>query len=186
MPSSGRPEHSKEFEASNGVNDKHDGAKALFNNARALKVKRTDAATPAPVDENVSNLRFPPLQTRYSFLTILFYRILSCILSLNFLLVIMFCALVKAVALGLWSLFSGYPLRDPAQSRPFYELERERKKLDMGGLMRDVGYFAERGGLCCQEFKVETEDGFILTVQHVLDCSPGSVHYKRMALSQAC
>ena len=36
-------------------------------------------------------------------------------------------------------------------------------------LLMDVGYYARRVGLDAEEFKVQTEDGFIITLEHVYD-----------------
>jgi hypothetical protein len=44
----------------------------------------------------------------------------------------------------------------------------------------DVGYYAQLVGLKSEEVKVETEDGFMLTVQHIIDVRPGAPDWKRL------
>jgi Partial alpha/beta-hydrolase lipase region len=44
----------------------------------------------------------------------------------------------------------------------------------------DVGYYAQLVGLKSEDVKVETEDGFILTVQHIIDVRPGAPDWKRL------
>jgi hypothetical protein len=76
-------------------------------------------------------------------------------------------------AIGSWCCF-----KDPNRFRPFYHEEKKRKDIKTGKLKCNIGYYAQRAGLDCEEFKVETEDGFILTIQHVIDRRSGSVDAK--------
>lgn len=69
--------------------------------------------------------------------------------------------------------------KSPDEKRPFYRLEQERRHIPRGDLKCDIKYYARRVGLESDEFKIETEDGFILTMQHIVDRRPGAPHWKR-------
>jgi len=73
-------------------------------------------------------------------------------------------------------------LKDPNRLRPFYQQEKERKRLNTGKLKCDINYYAKLQGLRGEETRIETEDGFILTLQHIIDRSPGSVDSTRTLL----
>ncbi|KAL4955919.1 Alpha/Beta hydrolase protein [Aspergillus filifer] len=122
-------------------------------------------------------------------------RGISFILSLLFLLVVVMGAVFGGVWIGLVS--AGRYIKGKSQPRRFYEKERVRRmdrrtssrrwklrqeKRDVdeevpedcppleGGkdpVVGDVAYYARRVGLDVETFKVETEDGFILTLWHV-------------------
>jgi len=136
------------------------------------KDSRHDSAninSPKQVDESVETSVFPPLPFHYSFLTIQFYRLLSFFLSLAFLTVVVILALFKTLPSIVWVIWSRCQFKDPNRQRPFYHEEKQRKHKNPGKLKCDVTYYAQQQGLSCEEFKVETEDGFILTIQHMLD-----------------
>ena len=138
----------------------------------------TPPNTPKDADETVSNPLFPPLPSHYTFLTIQLYRLLSLFLSVAFLIFIMTCAMFKTVPSVMWVLWSWCRFKDPNRFRPFYEQEKTRKHIETGKLKCDIKYYTQRVGLECEESKVETEDGFILTIQHIIDRRPGSVDFK--------
>lgn len=135
---------------------------------------------PKLADETVSNPLFPPLPTHYHWSTIVFYRVLSMILSVCFLVFVMACAMAKTVPSMAWTVWSWCQLKDPNRFRPFYKLEKERKGIATGKLKCDIGYYAERVGLDCDEMQIESEDGFILTIQHIVDRSLGAIDPKRI------
>ncbi|KAL2870379.1 putative ab-hydrolase associated lipase [Aspergillus lucknowensis] len=124
-------------------------------------------------------------------------RLSSSILSLLFLVIIVACALVRgvwALVSGAGHYIRG---RNPREQRKFYAEERmrklerktssrkwklrqEKREVDEevpedcppleGGKDRvvgDVAYYARRVGLDVETFKVQTEDGFVLTLWHV-------------------
>jgi hypothetical protein len=134
---------------------------------------------PEDADETVSSPLFPPLPSHYTFMTIQLYRFLSLFLSIAFLIFVMTCAMFKTVPSIMWVLWSWCRFKDPNRFRPFYEQEKARKHTKTGKLRCDIGYYAQRVGLECEESKVETEDGFILTIQHIIDQGPGFVDFKR-------
>ncbi|KAI5776098.1 Alpha/Beta hydrolase protein [Geopyxis carbonaria] len=142
---------------------------------------------------------FPPLPvygpaTPLRRLQCLFFRASSGVLSLAFLGVIVMGAVAETLpgaAARAWERVRG---RDPDRGRPFLAVERERareRKQDeaawearggvadeetgrrgVGGrdeLRCDIAYYARRVGLECETFTVETEDGFLLEMQHVWD-----------------
>ena len=139
---------------------------------------RTNIDSPKHADETVSNPLFPPLPVHYSWPTTIFYRILSMILSVCFLIYVVTCTMLKTVPSIAWTIWSWCQLKDPNRLRPFYNLEKERKGIDSGKLKCDVGYYAQRVGLECDEMQIETEDGFILTIHHIVDRSPRAVDSK--------
>ncbi|KAL4978746.1 Alpha/Beta hydrolase protein [Aspergillus desertorum] len=124
-------------------------------------------------------------------------RFASFVLSLLFLLVVVLGALVRGLWLLLVAAGHYIMGRNPRQQRRFYAEERARKldrrtssrrwklrqeKRDAdeeapddcppleGGkdlVVDDVAYYARRVGLDVETFKVQTEDGFILTLWHV-------------------
>lgn len=145
---------------------------------------RPNADTPKHADETVSNPLFPPLPKHYSFATVQLYRILSMILSVGFLVFVLICAMVKTLPSIFWVIWSWCQFKDPHRLRPFYRREKERKHLKTGKLKCDVGYYAQRAGLECDETKIETEDGFILTIQHIVDRRPEAVSSKSASTSE--
>lgn len=140
--------------------------------------QRTNIDTSKYADEAVSNPLFPPVPTRYIWSTVLFYRVLSMILSVCFLVFVVTCAMAMAVPSVAWTILSWCQFKDPDRLRPFYILEKERRRIDPGKLKCDVGYYAQRLGLECHESQVETEDGFILTIQHIVDRTSGAADAK--------
>jgi len=147
------------------------------NPAHSL-VDRSNTTTPKYADETVSNPLFPSIPSHYTFLTIQIYRLLSMFLSFGFLIFVMLCAMAKTVPSIVWVLWSWCRFKDPHRFRPFYQQEKGRKHIKTGKLKSDIGYYAQRVGLDCEEFKVETEDGFLLTMQHIIDRKSGSVDPK--------
>lgn len=139
---------------------------------------RSNTNTPKHADETVSSPLFPPLPSHYSFLTIIIYRVLSMFLSIGFLIVVVVCAMATTVPSLAWVLWSWFCFKDPNRKRPFYLQEKRRTHIDPGKLKCDIGYYAQRVGLDCEEFKIETEDGYILAIQHIVDRNPGSVDPK--------
>lgn len=100
------------------------------------------------------------------------------VLSVCFLVFVMACAMAKTVPSMAWTVLSWCQFKDPDRLRPFYILEKERRRIEKGKLKCDVGYYAQRVGLECHESQVETEDGFILTIQHIVDRTPGAIDAK--------
>ncbi|PWW79391.1 alpha/beta-hydrolase [Tuber magnatum] len=155
-----------------------------------------------------TNPLFPPLPvygppTFSRRLQFMFFRVCSAVLSLCFLFIIVAGAIVKSLPPVFMSLVSLLRGRNPDDTRPFYEIERERarkrreeikawkarrrdsqgagdqdgerglrNKQIAGGkdsLVCDVGYYARRVGLDAEEFEVQTEDGFLIMMQHIYD-----------------
>lgn len=136
-------------------------------------------------DEAVLTPLLPPIPTSFSTVAAWFYRIISGVLSTLFLIfVILLGALIKTIPSMCWTLWSWCQLKDPNRLRPFYQEEKKRKHLETGELKCDIGYYAQRVGLECDEMKIETEDGFILTMHHIVDRRPGAVDYKRTFCSK--
>jgi len=135
----------------------------------------TNINSPKQVDESVDTSVLPPLPSHYSFLTTQFYRLLSFFLSLAFLTVVVTLAMFKTFPSIAWIVRSRIQFKDPNRLRPFYKQEKERKHKPQRKLKCDVSYYAQQEGLSCQEFKVETEDGFILTIHHIFDPEPGAI-----------
>ena len=104
---------------------------------------------------------------------------MSMILSIMFLAMVMFAAIIKTVPSIGWVVWSWCQLKDPNRLRPFYQLEKERRRIDTGKLKCDIGYFANRVGLECEETEIASEDGFILTMQHIVDRSAQATDWKR-------
>jgi hypothetical protein len=144
---------------------------------------RTNVDVPRHADETVSNPLFPPLPTHYSLSTKLFYLSLSSILSAVFLTVVMLGAMVKTVPSICWVIGSWCCFKDPNRLRPFYQQEKERRRIETGKLKCDVGYYANRVNLECEETEVVTEDGFILTIQHIVDRSAQATDWKRTSFA---
>lgn len=128
---------------------------------------RPNGITSEHADETASNSPFPSLPRHYSALTILFYCILSTFLSLIFLILVVTCAMIKTLPSAAWISLSWCRFKNPDRLRPLYHREKERKHIQTGKLKCDIEYYAERQGLNCKEHKVETEDGFILTIHHI-------------------
>jgi len=109
------------------------------------------------------------------------YRIVSGLLSTIFLIFyVLMGALIKAVPLGLRALWSWCTFRNPDRCRPFFEEETERKHIKTGRMKADISYYAGRVGLDCEEMKIETEDGFILTMQRIVDRRPEGINSRRI------
>jgi hypothetical protein len=126
-------------------------------------------------DETHSSPVFPTIPTRFSTLAVWFYGISSATLSSFFLVFyVLFGALIKSIPTIAWDVRSWCQFKDPDRFRPFYQEEKARKHLDTGKLVCDIGYYARHVGLECDEMKTETEDGFILTMQHIVDRRPGA------------
>ena len=141
-----------------------------------------DIIKSAEADETALHSHFPPVPTHYSFIAKYFYRILSFFLSILFLSCNVIIATFHSVPSIGWVILSWLRFKDPNCHRPFYELEKSRRKIPTGRLKCDVGYYAKLVGLDTQEFNIETEDGFILTVQHIIDRRPGAVYWRRKSL----
>ena len=178
----GEPRQNTSMETSRTLNDSPDTNSNFEQHNDDNGTSRNDSAninSPKQVDESVDTSVFPPLPSHYYFLTTQFYRLLSFFLSLAFLIVVVTLAMFKTFPSIGWVILSRVQFKDPNRFRPFYKQEKERKRKPQGKLKCDVGYYAQREGLSCQEFKVETEDGFILTIQHIFDSQPGAVDPKR-------
>ena len=138
-------------------------------------------------DETHSSPVFPTIPTRFSTLAVWFYGISSAILSTFFLVFyVLFGALIKSIPTIAWDVWSWCQFKDPDRFRPFYQEEKARKHLDTGNLVCDIGYYARHVGLECDEMKTETEDGFILTMQHIVDRRPGATPATRTFPSITC
>jgi hypothetical protein len=147
--------------------------------ANGLKAKQ-DAVSPEQADETALHSHFPSVPTTYLPLTVFIYRLLSFFLSLAFLGCTVLFALFKTLPSLLWILVSYAQFKDPDRNRPFYALEQDRRRSPRRELRMDVGYYAQLVGLKSEEVKVETEDGFMLTVQHIIDVRPGAPDWKRL------
>jgi Partial alpha/beta-hydrolase lipase region len=145
----------------------HENYRLTMLNARSTE---TDAC--ATEDSTDSLLPFIP--THYSLFVVHSTHVLSLLLSSFFLVFyVLVGALLKSIPSMLWTLSSWIQFKDPGRNRPFYEQEKARKHLPRGLLKCDIDYYAKRVGLSCEESKIETEDGFILTLQHIIDKSAG-------------
>ena len=133
--------------------------------------------------ETLLNPLFPPISTHFSSATVLFYQYSSAILSSLFLIfAIVLCAMIKSISTLTWTLWSWCQCKDPNRFRPFYHEEKAQKHLSVGKLRWDIGYYAQRVGLECDDSKIETEDGFVLTMHHIVDRRDGAVDFKRSFL----
>jgi len=141
-----------------------------------------DIVKSAEADETALHSHFPPVPTHYSFFAKYFYRILSFFLSILFLSCNVIIATVHSVPSIGRVILSWLRFRDPNRHRPFYKLEKSRRKIPTGKLKCDVAYYAKLVGLDTEELNIETEDGFILTVQHIIDRRPGAVYWRRKRL----
>ncbi|KAG9238255.1 triacylglycerol lipase [Amylocarpus encephaloides] len=126
----------------------------------------------------------------------LLYRPLSFLSSLCCLSILFVCATARAIRQVCEEKFLRVTGHDPDAGRPFLEEERVRAearkneeeawrgKVDIeeaagmdyvpteGGkdpLVNDLAYYAGRVGLEVEELKVQTEDGFLLSLHHVFD-----------------
>jgi len=125
-------------------------------------------------------LPLPSKSEECSSLTRWSYRVVSGALSTIFLVFyVLVGALLKAIPSGLWILWSRTTFRNPDRYRPFFEQETERKGLKTGRMKADIPYYAGRVGLDCEEMKLETEDGYILTMQRLVDCRPEGTNSRR-------
>jgi hypothetical protein len=77
----------------------------------------------------------------------------------------------------LWSCSWGFRNERGCETKLLQGQENEIHGTDT--LKCDISYYAQLVGLDCEETKIETEDGFILTVQHIIDRRPDSAHWKR-------
>lgn len=135
-------------------------------------------------DETHSSPVFPTIPPRFTTPVVWFYGISSATWSTFFLVFyVLGGALIKSLPTIAWDVWSWCQLKDPGRFRPFYEEEKERKYLDTGKLVCDIGYYAQRVGLECDEMKTETEDGFILMMQHIVDRRPGATPSKGRPLN---
>ena len=134
-------------------------------------VMKADEVHPSPV--------FPAVRSRFSAPAVLFYRVSSATLATGFLVFyVLVGALIKSIPTIAWDIWSWCQFKDPGRFRPFYKEEKERKHLDPGKLVCDIGYYAQQVGLECDEMKTESEDGFVLTMQHIVDRRPGATPAK--------
>lgn len=142
-----------------------------------------DVGDVADDTETLLNPLFPPISTHHSLATVLFYQYFSAILSSLFLIfAIVLCAMIKSTSTLMWTLWSWCQFKDPNRFRPFYREEKAQKHLNVGELRWDIAYYAQRVGLECDDSKIETEDGFILTMHHIVDRRDGAVDSKRSFL----
>src|SRR5579859_1969398 len=133
-------------------------------------------------EEEASTSSVPPIPS-YTPLARFTYNFLSIFLSPLFLETILLGALYNALCSGSWFVWSWCRhFTNPDLSRPFYELEQEKHHITRGDLKCDIAYYGQLVGLDCEEFKIETEDGFILTIQHIIDRRPGAPDWKGTAL----
>jgi len=116
-----------------------------------------------------------------------FFRFSSFFLSLAFLCTIVLGAMFTSVPSFTRRLCLQCMQKDPDASRPFYKEERKRKaqrqqdimaynnssKVDQykgpDPLICGARYYARREGLDLETYEVQTEDGFIIELQHVYD-----------------
>ncbi|KAF3217415.1 hypothetical protein TWF106_007925, partial [Orbilia oligospora] len=137
-------------------------------------IRRTTDAIPAR-----TNPQFPPLPVYgpskwFRWAEVYFFRVVSFILSTTFLLSIVCGAIFKTVKLSVYtprklvSKGSERPLRD-LENQLDIDLDQQEKKYGKPKLKCDVRYYATRVELDMEEFKVTTEDGFILALQHIFD-----------------
>ncbi|KAF3162632.1 hypothetical protein TWF225_006715 [Orbilia oligospora] len=137
-------------------------------------IRRTTDAIPAR-----TNPQFPPLPVYgsskwFRWAEVYFFRVVSFILSTTFLLIIVCGAIFKTIKLSVYtprklvSKGSERPLRD-LENQLDIGLDQQEKKHGKPKLKCDVRYYATRVELDMEEFKVTTEDGFILVLQHIFD-----------------
>ncbi|KAF3906018.1 hypothetical protein ABW21_db0205384 [Orbilia brochopaga] len=126
-----------------------------------------------------TNAQFPPLPiygplTWPKWIQIQLLRLVSFILSTTFLLSIVCGAVFETIRVSIRGVThpngrnSDRPLRD-LEHQVDKEIEDQERKYGKAQLKCDVGYYARRVGLEIEEFEVTTEDGFILTLQHIFD-----------------
>ncbi|KAK6340652.1 hypothetical protein TWF696_008977 [Orbilia brochopaga] len=126
-----------------------------------------------------TNAQFPPLPiygplTWPRWIQIQLFRVVSFILSTTFLLTIVCGAVIETIRVNIHNIMHS---QDQKPDRPLegleHQLDREideqERKYDKAQLKCNVGYYARRVGLDMREFEVATEDGFILTLQHIFD-----------------
>ncbi|KAK6501803.1 hypothetical protein TWF481_009627 [Arthrobotrys musiformis] len=123
--------------------------------------------------------QFPPLPVYgsskwFGWAEVQFFRVVSFVLSTIFLLSIVCGAVFKSIQLTLCtprSLLSNGPER-PLKGLEYQlnkDLDEQERRYGKPKLKCDVGYYARRVGLDMEEFKITTEDGFILVLQHIFD-----------------
>ncbi|EPS42956.1 hypothetical protein H072_3037 [Dactylellina haptotyla CBS 200.50] len=126
-----------------------------------------------------TNAQFPPLPIYGSSawprrILIQFFKLVSFVLSTAFLLTIVCGAVFRTLQLSFYVLTRSFrhkpdrPLRS-LEHQLDREIDEQERKHGKAQLKCDVGYYARRVGLDVEEFKVTTEDGFILVLQHVFD-----------------
>jgi|SRR5579859_3327245 len=131
------------------------------------------------VDQEEVSTSSVSLIPNYTQLVRFTYNFLSLFLSSLFLETILLNALYNALSSRSWFIWSWCRhFMNPDLSRPFYELEQEKCHIPRGDLKFHIAYYAQRIGLDCEEFKIEMEDGFILTIQHIIDRHPGAPDWK--------
>jgi len=151
----------------------HDASTTSNENTSAL------SDTESLLEESTAHTVLPALPTHFPSISVGFHYIISSILSSLFLIVyVLFASILKSIPRTAWSIWSWCHFRDPNRVRPFYEEEKTRRNIQRGEIRDDIGYYANRVGLTCDEIKVETEDGFILTMHHIIDRTPGAVDSK--------
>ncbi|KAK6517774.1 hypothetical protein TWF506_004954 [Arthrobotrys conoides] len=137
-------------------------------------VRRTKDAIPAR-----TNPQFPPLPVYgsskwFRWAEVHFFRVVSFILSTTFLLSIVCGAVFKTIQLSIYTprklVSKGFerPLGD-LENQLDIDLDQQERKHGKPKLKCDVRYYATRVELDIEEFKVTTEDGFILVLQHIFD-----------------
>jgi hypothetical protein len=166
-----------------------------LNRTEAIQPSHTISMVPSPeCPSNINDIQdeanggvlsplLPPIPTHFSLPTYCLYSFTSTILSTFFLVFyVLLGALLKSITSLVWTLWSWCQLKDPNRNRPFYEEEKRRRHIKTGKLKCDIGYYANQVGLECHETKIETEDGFVLTMQHVIDVRPGAIEPSRIIL----
>jgi hypothetical protein len=130
-------------------------------------------------NEAIADQRFPAAR-RYSLPAVLIYRFTSMTISPIFLSGILTCALLKPIPSFFSNLWScSWSFRNRRGGEIEHQQGQENQLHGTDTLKCDISYYAQLVGLNCEETKIETEDGFILTVQHIIDRRPDSVHWKR-------
>ncbi|KAK6519534.1 hypothetical protein TWF281_003361 [Arthrobotrys megalospora] len=126
-----------------------------------------------------TDAQFPPLPVYgsskwFRWIEIQFFRSVSFILSTGFLLTIVCGAVFKTIQLSIHTLTHSLSKRPERPLRNLEhqldrELDEQERKYGKPKLKCSVRYYARRVGLDMEEFRVTTEDGFILVLQHIFD-----------------
>ncbi|KAJ6262521.1 hypothetical protein Dda_3331 [Drechslerella dactyloides] len=138
--------------------------------------RRTNSIERVPAK---TNPQFPPLPiygplTRPKQIQIQLLRVVSFILSTVFLLSIVCGAVIETIRVNVHTLIHpnernlDRPLRG-LEHQLDREIDEQERKFGKAQLKCDARYYARRVGLDMEEVKVTTEDGFILTLQHLFD-----------------